>query len=782
VTLEILLVLLILALAVLLFASNWIRMDVTALIVLSLLALTDLVSPDQALAGFSHPAVITIWAMFILSEGLTRAGIADAIGKRVILIAGDSEIKQILCLMLLAGALSSVMNNVGVTALLLPVVVGIARKVNIFPSRLLMPMAFGCLLGGAITLIGTPPNLLVSTALADAGFEEFGFFDFAPVAIPVLLVGTFFVAFIGRHLLPRTNTLSQIGDSRDLRKLYSLQERIFAVQVPEGSLLIGKSLNESGLSTTAGLMIIALTRAGQTQALPPSRLRLRAGDILLAQGRLDRFNRLRQWSELAIEREAPLLHEKLLEDTGLYEVEVNVDSPLLGHSVVPAEFFDQHGIWVLAIRRDKMIRRTRLADWIVFAGDHLLLQGDEAVLKALQQKYRLPDPVKMDKSSVLDRYHLDERLLVLKVPANAAMAGSTVGESRLGKAFDFRLLAIFRGGEYLRPLPADELIKGADLLLVQGRLDDFNLLRGLQQLIILDDATPYMRVFEQGELGMVEATIHPHTSLNGRTVMDLKLTETYQVEVAAIWRGGKPYRSGLRDMPVQRGDALLLVGPIKQLAQLSSNPDLIILNPIASKPVDRNKAPLAIGLMLLVVAITLSGLLPISIAAIIGATLMVLTGCLSMEDAYKAIHWRSVFLVAGMLPLGAAMHGSGAALYLAEGLLSLIGPYGPWAVIAGLYFVTVLGTLVVPTVVLVVLMAPIALSSAVAMGVQPQAAMIAIALAAAAAVASPVAHPSNVLVMGPGAYRFSDFLKLGLPLTLIIFIVAAILLPIVWPL
>ncbi len=781
-TLDILLVLLILALAVLLFASNWIRMDVTALMVLSLLALTGLVSADQALAGFSHPAVITIWAMFILSEGLTRAGIADAIGRRVIRIAGDSEIKQILCLMLLAGTLSSVMNNVGVTALLLPVVVGIAHKVNIFPSRLLMPMAFGCLLGGAITLIGTPPNLLVSTALLEAGFEEFGFFDFAPVAIPVLLAGTLFVAFIGRHLLPRTDTLSQIGDSRDLRKLYSLQERIFAVQVPEDSLLIGRSISESGLSSAAGLMIIALTRAGQTQALPASRVRLRAGDILLAQGQLDRFNRLRQWSELTIEREAPLLHDKLLEDTGLYEVELNVDSALLGDRIVPADFFERHGIWLLAMRRDKMIRRTRLADWIPLAGDHLLLQGEEAALKTLQQKYRLPDPVNMDKSAVLARYHLDERLLVLKVAADAAMAGRTVGESRLGKAFDFRLLAIFRAGEYLRPLPADELIKGADLLLVQGRLEDFNLLRGLQQLNILDDATPYMRVFEQGELGMVEATIHPHTSLNGRTVMDLKLPETYQVEVAAIWRGGKPYRSGLGEMPLQRGDALLLVGPIKQLARLSANPDLIILNPITAKPVDKNKAPLAISLMLLVVAIALSGLLPISVAAIIGATLMVLTGCLSMEDAYKAIHWRSVFLVAGMLPLGAAMHDSGAAVYLADGLLNLIGPYGPWAVIAGLYFVTVLGTLVVPTVVLVVLMAPIALSSAVAMGVQPQAAMIAIALAAAASVASPVAHPSNVLVMGPGAYRFSDFLKLGLPLTLIIFIVAAILLPIVWPL
>jgi di/tricarboxylate transporter len=289
-------------------------------------------------------------------------------------------------------------------------------------------------------------------------------------------------------------------------------------------------------------------------------------------------------------------------------------------------------------------------------------------------------------------------------------------------------------------------------------------------------------VFEQGKLGMVEAIMHPHKWINEKTIADLKLRETWQVEVAALWRGGRPYRSGLKDMNLQRGDALLLVAPIKQLAALSRNRDLIILNPVSVPEIDISKAPVAVGSMLLVVITALLGWLPIYIAALLGATTMVLGRCLSMEQAYKAIHWRSIVLIAGMMPLGAAMHASGTATYLTGLMMQLTGDLNPWWSIAGIYVLTVLGTLIIPTVVLVVLMAPIALSVSISLGVAPQAAMMAVAVAAAASVASPVSHPANVLVMGPGGYRFVDFLKLGLPLTVVVFAVAAVLIPLVWPL
>ncbi len=777
---DVVLVLAILAAAMLLFASGRVRMDVTALMVLSVLAVMGLVTPEQAVAGFSHPAVVTIWAMFILSEGLTRAGIADTLGRQFVRLAGHSEARLVTGIMLVAALLSGFMNNIGVTALLLPVTVHAARESAMAPSRLLMPMAFACLLGGLLTLIGTAPNLLVSAALVEAGFPAFGLFEFARVGVPVVLAGTAFIVLVGRHLLPRRDPLA--GSGRNLRALYGLEERIFAVRVPSGSVPVGRRIADTGLTSTARLMVVALTRAGRTQALPDPDTRLEAGDTLLLQGRRDRFELLRQWSQLAIEREAPLLQEKLLNDAPLYEMPLDEDSPLVGQTLVPAEFHQQFGGWLLAVRHGATPRRTRLGERVLRGGDCLLVQAGDRALRHLRSAYPPLEATPITQAEAVERYQLDERLLVLRVPRDAAIAGRTVGELRLDRAFDFRLMALFRDGRFQRPLPADEMVRGGDLLLIQGRMEDFDMLRGLQQLEILDDATPYLGVFDQGKLAMVEAAIHPHASLRGRRVADLKLRETYQVEVAALWRDGRPWRSGLGDMALEHGDALLLVGPERQLAHLGDHDELVVLNPVSAPEIDRGKAPLAIGAMTLVVLVSMLGWLDIHIAAIIGAVVMVLGGCLSMEQAYQAIHWRSIFLIAGMMPLGTAMQSSGAAAVLGESLLGVSGAWGPWAVIALLYLTTVLATLVVPTVVLVVLMAPVAMALSESLAIAPHAPLMAVAVAAAASVASPVAHPSNVLVMGPGAYRFSDFIRVGLPLTLVIFLVAAVVVPLAWPL
>lgn len=776
---EIGLVLAILAIAMLMFVTEWVRMDLVALMVLSTLALTGLVSPEAAVAGFSNPAVITVWAMFILSEGLARAGIADRIGYQVLRAAGHSEARLIAVIMVVAGLLSAFMNNIGVAALMLPVAVDIARRSGVPPSRLLMPLAYGTLLGGLTTLIGTPPNLLVSAALGDAGFGEFGFFAFTPVGLPILLVGTAFVAFFGRHLLPQTDPVKR---PQDLHDLYGLEERIFALRVPQDSMLAGRAIADAGLTSAAGLMVIALIRGGHTEALPGPDVVLRAGDILLAQGRLDRFDALRRWSGLTIEREAPVLHEHLLETAKLYELTVADGSPLAGAALYHRAFRDRHAANVLAIRRGGQVRRTRLAEWAIAAGDRLLVQCTDAALETLRKSQEFESTTGITDADLQEVYHLEERLFVLRVPRDSALAGTTVGESRIGDAFDFRLLAIFRDGALIESSPSDETVQSGDLLLIQGRVEDLDVLRGLQQIEILDDATPYLGVFGEGQLEMVEATLHPHADLVGRKAAALRLRERYQLELAAIWRDGKPLRSGLGAITLERGDALLIVGPRQKLAALNHDPGLVVLDPVNAPVRDTRKAPLAAGIMLLVVGTALTGLAPIQIAGIAGAALMVLSRCLSMEQAYRAIHWRSIFLIAGMLPLGAAMHETGTAAWLASGLLSILGPHGPWPVIAGLYGLTVLATLVVPTMVAVVLMAPLALSASAELGILPHAAMMAVAIAAASGVASPVAHPANILVMGPGGYRFSDYLKLGLPLALLVFLIAALLLPWVWPL
>ncbi len=780
-TLEIALVLVILFSCLILFVTEWVRMDVVALMVLSSLAIFGLVSPAEAVSGFSNPAVITVWAMYIMSEGLTRAGIADQIGGLVMRVSGRSEVRIITIFMIAAGVLSAFMNNIAVAVLMLPVVIEVARRSAIAPSRVLMPLAYGTLLGGLMTLIGTPPNLLVSSALREAGEAEFGFFDFAFIGVPILLIGTAFVALLGRHLLPTTDTTKLIEKKRNLQTEYGLQERIFVLQVPTNALLIGKTIADSGMTWAAGLVIIALTRAGRTEVLPRGNTVLQAGDILLTQGRFDHFERLRSWSTLKIEREAPILHERLLADNKLAELTVANNASLIGKPLHHRAFRERFGVNILAIRREGILRRTRLAEMVIATDDRLLVQGTPQALAALHDVAEFSTVGPVTPEEMREGYQLDARLFVLHVPSDTPLSGSTLAENQLGDAFDFRLLGIFRDGEVLESPVSEEVIQAGDLLLIQGRESDLDMLRGLQQLERLDDVSPYLDVFEQGELDLVEATLHPHSKFVGRRVEELQFDEHYQVELAAIWRAGKPHRSSLRTMTLQSGDGLLFVGPKVRLAGLNDIEDLLILNPIQVKPINTRKAPLAGALMLLVVAAVIMELLPISIAAIAGATLMVLSGCLSMEQAHRAIEWRSIFLIAGMLPLGIAMQHTGAATLLAQNMLDLLGPGGPWVVIAGLYIITTLGALIMPTVALVLIMAPIALTLSSTLGVSAQTVMMVVAIAATS-LASPVSHPANTLVMGPGGYRFIDYLKLGIPLTLVVSLVTVFLLPIFWPL
>jgi len=781
-TVEIALVLCILGGSLLLFVTEWVRMDLTALMVLSSLAMLGLVSPAEAVSGFSNAAVITVLAMFILSEGLTRSGIADIISRNVATLAGRSEVRMITVFMLVSGILSAFMNNIGVATLMLPVAVEVARAAGIAPSRVLMPLAYGTLLGGMTTLIGTPPNLLVSMTMVDGGLEGFGFFDFAWIGVPVLLVGTAFVALIGRHLLPETDTTTTQAGQRDLREQYSLQERIFALRVPADSVFVGKTLADTALPTSANLVIIAVTRHGHTEALPDRKKVLQAGDVLLAQGRLDRFEMLRRWNSLAIEREAPILLEKLWEKSAMVEVVIDENATLIGENLRHRQFREQHAANVLAIRRGSTVRRTRLSNMPLAAGDRLLLQCAEDNLEKLGASREFSAVSRLTPTDLEETYQLDERLFVLRVPKDSALAGTTLAENRLGDAFDFRLLGIFHEGNLKEWPGSDEVVEAADLLLIQGREEDLDVLRGMQQLEILDDAAPYLDVFNLGQLELVEATLHPRVRLQGRTVADLKLRERYEVEVAALWRDGESRRSALGSMPLAAGDALLIVGPKRRLALLNDDEDLIVLNPVHAKPVDSSKAPLAGALMLGMVAVAMTGWMPISVAALVAATLMVLTRCLTMDQAYGAVEWRTIFVIAGMIPLGIAMQQTGAASYLAGGVLGLLGPLGPWAVIAGLYAITTVGTLMIPAAALVLIMAPLALSLAVELGVSPAAPLMAVAIAVCASLSSPVSHPANILVMGPGGYKFVDYLKLGLPLQIVVFAVAAVLLPIVWPL
>ena len=782
-TFEIGLVLTILVISLALFVSEKIRMDVVALMVLGILVLTTLVTPEEAVAGFSNPAVIAVWAMFILSDGLTRTGIANVIGHTVLRLAGRQERRMIIVIMLTAGGLSAFMNNIGVAALMLPVVIEIARRTRIAASRLLMPLAYGSLLGGLTTMIGTPPNLLISGALQQAGETTFGLFDFTPIGIAALVSGTLFMAIAARYLLPKAKEeATQKRSQRNLRTLYGLHSRTFEMRVPEDSILVGKTLGQSRIGAAAGLIVIAIEHKGKTELMPSRQTVLKGGQKLTVQGRLDRFREFQRWSELVIEREAPVLQGLMAGQVKLAEVVVANNSPLVAKLLHHSEFRKTHGANVLAIRRGDLVRRVNLAYVPLKPGDTLLLQTSSDTLEELQRSTEFSECREVNEEDLSEKYRLQERIFVVRVPRESQLAGDTLMRSRIGDAFDFRLLALFREGE-LRIMPeSDQSLRSGDLLLIQGREEDLDVLRGLQELKVERGAPTDFQAFESDRLSLLETTLDPRSTLAGQPLSEVNFRDKYGLELVAVWRKGEAIRSNLDQLILQSGDALLVLGPREKLRVLEKDPEFLILTPITQRTIDTTRAPLAGGIMLTVVGTVLIGWLPIYIAAIIGGTLMVLTRCLTMEEAYRAIDWRAIFLIAGMLPLGTAMEQSGAAEFLAQQTMNLLGPMGPWWVIAGLYLITAAGTMIIPTAALVVLMSPIVLSASADLGIAPQTAMMAVAMAASASFTSPISHPANILVMGPGGYKFADYIRLGLPLTIVVFITVMLMLPLLWPL
>lgn len=782
-TFEIALVLGILAISLILFISEIIRMDLVALLVLGGLAITGLVTSQQAFDGFSNGAVITVWAMFILSEGLTRTGIADIIGRQVMRLGGRREFTMILVIMITGAVLSAFMNNIGVAALMLPVVVQVARRTRIPASRLLMPLAYSTLLGGLMTLIGTPPNLLVSESLARFGYEPFKLFDFTPIGGAVMIIGVLFVALFGRFLLPKQRAEhGKHVSQRSLRARYKLHERTFMMRVPTQSILVGKTLAESRIGSSTGLIILSLVRQGRSETLPSRQTVLRGGDGILVQGRVDQFRELRRWSDLVIEREAPVLKSMVSEKVAYAEVTIVDTSPLISELVRHAAFRTRFNVAVVGLRRRNQYRLTNLAYVPLRKGERVLVQGEVDAIEQLEKFSDFTDVETLEGDRLEEQYQTDERMFVVRLPKSSDLVGATLRKSRLADVFDFRVVSIFRDGSLTVMPGGDEELVGGDLLLIEGQPSDLDVLRGLQELEIETAVSANLGAFESERLTLMDATLDPRSTLAGRTVGELNFRERYGIELAGIWREGETVGTELVDEQLQVGDALLLLGPRDRLKLLSSDSDFLILTPLGQEPPDTRRAPLAAFIMLAVVVSVMMGKAPISVAAVVGGSIMVLTGCLNMEQAYRAIDWRAIFLIAGMLPLGTAMQETGAANYLAEQVMNFLGDAGPWPVIMGLYVLTAMATMIIPTAALVVLMSPIVLSAMSDMGLQPETAMMAIAMAASASFTSPISHPANILVMGPGGYRFIDYLKVGVPLTIVVFITVMVLLPILWPL
>lgn len=771
-TLEIAVVLMILAGAVVLFVTEWLRMDLVALLVLVAVALTGYVTPTDALSGFSSPAVVTVWAMFIISGGLTATGVADRVGQRLVRVAGEGETRLIAVVMLAAGVLSTViLSNVAVAAMMLPVVVEMSRRTGQPASLLLLPMALGSLLGGMTTMIGTPPSILVAGAIRDFGLPPVGLFAITPIGVTALLAATGFMVIVGRRLLPRRDP----GKRHDPTALFDLGGRLVSAPIPPDSRLVGMTLESSRLGSTLGLTVVAIARGGAVIAAPGRDTVLGAGDRLLGLGRPEFIDDVRR-VVLAGNAEADVMPRALT----LVEARVAEDSPLVGSTLLQAGARRQYDLDVLAVRRDGLVRMGDISRWRFLAGDILLLASKEEIPtvpdeSGLEVLGPLSDP------ATDEFYDLPTNLMTLGVPEESSLAGRTLGESRVRDRLGLAVWEIHRNSEVIAIPGPDTTVEAGDVLLAQATTSHLELLDALGRLDVDGHASTPLTALESTDIGLGELVLSPQTTLEGKTVRELEFRDRYGITVLAIWRQGKAHRTGLRDMALRFGDAILVHGPRERLRQLAFDSDFILTSQPAAPPARRSRAPVAAGILVGVVVTVVAGWLPIPVAAVAGASLMVLTRCLTMEDAYRHVEWQAVFLIAGMIPLGLAMAQTGAAAFLAGGVVEAVGPMGPLAVLAAIFLMTSLATQVIPTTALVVLMAPIAYTTAVDLGASPLPFLMTLAVAASASFSSPVSHPANTLVMGPGGYRFVDYVKVGLPLTGIVFAITMVMVPVIWP-
>lgn len=593
-TSSIALVLSILGIAIILFISERIRVDVVAMLVLLALLLTGTLTTDEAFSGFANPAVITVWSIYIVSAALTRTGIADFIGQRIMRVAGTSEQRLVAVIMVTVGIISAFMNNIGATAVLLPAVVSVGRRARVPVSKLLIPLAFGSLLGGVTTLIGTPPNLLVSAALANAGFQPFSLFDYTPMGLIIMISSIIYMVFIGRHLLPRyTNT-----DTTDLVRQYQLQDH-------------------------------------------------------------------------------------------LTELEILPDSPLIGKTLVESKLGEKHAINVVGIIRNSHVRLGMMPNAHIHPGDVLLVHGAEP---------------------------------------NFPQVDSLLGVTSNGKA----------------------TLQDADL------------------------SSP--------EAAVSEVVISQKADFIGKTLSEIDFRSRYGLTVLAVRRYDKPVLERLYEDPLHLGDTLLVHGRRERINALQKNSAFLLLNAVETEPRRLGKAPLALIIFVCMITLVATGRLHISTAAVTASILLVLVGAIKMDEAYKAIEWQSVFLIAGMLPMGIAMEKTGAAQFLSDSIIHLVGGLGPKAIMVGLFVLTTVITEFMSNAAAAVLVAPIAISAALSLGVDPRAFVMGVGIAASNSFLFPIGHQSSVLVYGPGNYRFFDYAKVGLPLTLLIWMLMIIFLPIFWPL
>ena len=605
---ELIQVLLMLAVSMGLFIWGRPRMDVVALLVIVALPLSGIISLEQSVAGFSNPAVLLIASLFIIGHGLVRTGIAYQLGDLIVKHAATSEVRLLVFLMVSVALLSSIMSSTGVVAIFIPIVLTIARRLQSSPSHLMMPLSFAGLIGGTLTLVATPPNMVVSAELVRSGFEGFSFFSFTPIGLLLLALGVIYMLLVRRwlggnkpaHNHSERNSLSELADA-------------YGLTVRERRLLV----------------------------LPTS--------------------------------------------------------PIINRPLDELELRRQYGINVIAIERPRRFRRV-------------------LELATRHSKVRPGDTLLVDLAS----------------PA-IALAG-----------------AYEELGLEPRPLPIS-----------------------------------YYRIYAQ-QMGLAEVALPPESALPGKTIQELGFRTQHRLNVVGLRRQGKALPGLLVDEPLKAADTLLVAGSWDDINKLyGQSRDFMLFNlpaEIDEVAPAKDRAPFALLSLGIMVALMVSGLVPNLMAALIGCLLMGLFGCITMDSAYKSIHWPSLLLIVGMLPFALALEETGGISLAVNLLLDSFGNAGPRALLAALFIATAAIGLFISNTATAVLMAPVAIATAQAVGASPYPFAMTVALAASAAFMAPVSSPVNTLVLDPGGYKFTDFMRIGIPFALLVMLVTVLLIPLLFPL
>ena len=758
-----------------LFLTAKLPVDLTAFLGLAVLILGGYVGPTEAFSGFASPAVITMLAIFIISASLLYTGIADVVASRIYKLVGSKEIPLVITLMLVAGILSAFMNNIAATAVLMPAVAAIARRAGLSPSRLMMPLAFGSILGGTTTMVGTPPNIVAASILAERGLDPFGLFEFTPVGGLLLAGGVLFMITLGRRLLPDRVAGPGAVDSADLTHIYHLEERLFTIRIPSRSPLDNLTLGAANLSDALGVQVVSIHRPGSKKLVPEADTLLKGGDVLLVEGRLADLEDILRVGGMELRRTTTREIPRIRGFSAI-RAAIPESSGLAGQSLKGIHFRQRYHVVIVGIERGEKTIRGGLASEVLQAGDRIIGLGTRPELQRMQA-----DPDFLVRNLGLSALRsLEDHLSVMRVPPGSSLVGSSIRDSRLSELFGVTIGAIVHNGIIRMVASPEDVIEEGDGLLVACDTARVEHLVGMGDIRV--DTQVEAADLESEDFGIVEVALAPRSAAVRKTVRDLEFRNRYGLQLLAVWRDGRTIRTGLADLRFQLGDALLVQGPWERIRLLGTNPDFVVLSPEGLRPRRHNKAPLAVGALLLMVGLVVFGIQPIHVAAFISASLVLLFRTVTMEEAYRAIEWRTIFLVAAVLPVGFAMERTGAANLMVDQVINLLGPLGNYAILVALVLLASVLSQALDGAPSVVLLAPVALETAAQLGMNPYAVMMGVSLAASAAFMTPFSHKANLLVMGAGGYRSMDYVRVGTPLTFVVLGIVVAMVPLIFPL